>query len=56
VLIALDAEHSSVVIPLMAIVGFGLPTLLILLRRRIEWLFAFPLPRSSNARAQVART
>lgn len=42
----MDAVHSPVVIPLLALVGFGVPTVLILLRPRVRWLFEFPAGRA----------
>lgn len=47
VLVATGAHHSPVAYLWLAIAGFGVPTLLVLVRPRIEWLFVFPQPRTS---------
>ncbi len=43
---AVGATESAAVLPLMIVVGFGLPTVLILVRDRVAWLFALPEPRT----------
>jgi len=54
VLAAMDVHHSPVVYLWLAITGFGVPTLLVLVRRRIEWLFVLPqLPASRPTGAHV---
>lgn len=49
VLQAVGAAESAVVHPLLILAGFGLPTLLILARRRVAWLFVFPQLRATHA-------
>lgn len=46
---AAGVAESAVVYALMALVGFGLPTFLILVRRRVAWLFAFPELRAPHS-------
>lgn len=48
-------ENMPYVIPLMMITTFGVPTLLVLARRRIEWLFVFPELRRSRPAALAPR-
>lgn len=42
VLAAIGAGESGIVVPVLAIAGVGVPTLLILARRRLDLLFVFP--------------
>lgn len=51
VLEAVGAAGSVVTIPLMVVGGFGAPTLLILVRDRIPWLFVFPEIRAVRSSA-----
>lgn len=55
VLAVLGAGESSIVIPALAITGVGVPTLLILVRRRIEWLFVFPVLRRPRTATHAPR-
>ena len=48
-------ENMPYVIPLMMITTFGVPTLLVLARRRIEWLFVFHELRRSRPAALAPR-